>query len=100
MVIGFLTRDDYAARRGRLLVWEPAGFSTRPYTAALTDDLGLLFVADANDIDRLRREGLAELPLLLRQRRCDQYILKTMEALEAAGLGEFIENLGLNFPIH
>jgi len=47
-----------------------------------------------------REDAVADNRLLLRQRRCDQYVLKTMAALEAAGLGEFIENLGLNFPIH
>jgi hypothetical protein len=37
---------------------------------------------------------------LIRQGRLHPYMLKTMDELEAAGLAEFVEDLGLVFPKH
>jgi hypothetical protein len=37
---------------------------------------------------------------LVRQGRLHPYMLKTMDELEAAGLVEFVEDLGLVFPKH
>lgn len=104
VAIGFLQRHEYCARSGTLLVWEMgvqglrAAF--RAYDGTVDSDIGLLFVANATELERLGRDGLTALPLMVRQRRCDQYILKTLKVMEDAGLGDFIEDIGLNFPIH
>jgi len=37
---------------------------------------------------------------LVRQGKLDPYMLKTMGQLEAAGLADFVEDLGLTFPKH
>lgn len=104
VAVGLLQRQDYCAGKGTLLVWElhtdGLHASYRPYSGKNPQDLGLLLVADAADLQRLRSEGLASLALMIRQRRFDPYILKTMDALEEAGLADFVEDLGLNFPIH
>ena len=104
MAIGLLQREDYRSGKGTMLVWELGAegmhATCRPYGGKNPQDLGLLFVADADDLATLRSEGLACLASMIRRRRFDPYMLKTMAALEAAGLAEFVEDLGLNFPIH
>lgn len=102
--VGLLRRADYQAQCGTLLVWESAGAGMsaafRPYTGRAPDDLALLLIAAPAELLTLCAQGLAQLPAMIRKGRLDPFILKTMAQLEAAGLGDFIEALGLNFPVH
>ncbi|MFZ5510983.1 MAG: hypothetical protein ACOZCP_13115 [Pseudomonadota bacterium] len=102
--IGFLGRADHGARRGRLLPWPPAeggGPSRwRDYRGEAEDDLGLLLVLDEAEAVSLCREGLAFLPTMVRRGKALPYVLRSADELEAAGLMEFVEDLGLVFPKH
>jgi hypothetical protein len=102
--IGLLRREDFAARRGTLLLWrcgdEGCQADLREYNGAAGDDVAVLLVADDAALAALREGGWAPLPALIRQGRLHPYMLKTMDELEEAGLAEFVEDLGLVFPKH
>lgn len=102
--IGLLRRDDFAARRGTLLLWrrdaEGCRADLREYSGAAGGDVAVLLVADDEALAALREGGWAPLPALIRQGRLHPYMLKTMDELEEAGLAEFVEDLGLVFPKH
>lgn len=102
--IGLLRRDDYAARRGTLLLWrsnaEGCRAVLREYNGAVGDDVAVLLVADAEAVAALREGGLAPLPALIRQGHLHPYMLKTMGELEEAGLAGFVEDLELAVPRH
>ena len=102
--IGLLRRADFAARRGTLLLWRSESDGCRAvlreYSGAAGEDVAVLLVADGDALTALREGGWASLPGLIRQGRLHPYMLKTMDELEAAGLAEFVEDLGLVFPKH
>ena len=102
--IGLLRRDEFAARRGTLLLWrsdtEGCRADLREYSGEAGDDVAVLLVADTEALAALREAGWAPLPALIRQGRLHPYMLKTMDELEAAGLAGFIEDLRLAFPKH
>lgn len=102
--IGLLRRDDFAARRGTLLLWrsddDGCRALLREYSGAAGDDVAVLLVADADALAPLREGGWAVLPGMIRRGRLSPYILKTMDELEAAGLAEFVEDLELAVPRH
>lgn len=102
--IGLLRRDDFTARCGTLLVWrsgsEGCRAVLREYNGRAGEDVAVLLVADGDALTALREDGWAPLPGLIRQGRLHPYMLKTMDELEAAGLAEFVEDLGLVFPKH
>ena len=102
--IGLLRRDDFTARSGTLLLWrsdsEGCRAVLREYSGRAGEDVAVLLVADRDALMALREDGWAPLPGLIRQGRLHPYMLKTMDELEAAGLAEFVEDLGLVFPKH
>lgn len=102
--IGLLRREDFGARRGTLLLCggkNGHGRATlREYSGAAGADVAVLLVGDDAALLALREQGWAPLPGLVRQGRLHPYMLKTMDELEAAGLAEFVEDLGLVFPRH
>jgi hypothetical protein len=102
--IGLLHRDDFAARRGTLLLWRHTAdgcrADLREYSGVAGDDVAVLLVADSETLTALREGGWVLLPTLVRQGRLHPYMLKTMDALQEAGLADFVEALGLVFPRH
>jgi len=62
--------------------------------------VAVLLVADREALTALREDGWSPLQAMIRQGRLHPYMLKTMDELEAAGLAEFVEDLGLVFPKH
>ncbi len=102
--VGLLRRDDFAARRGTLLLWRSGSdgcrADLREYSGEAGEDVAVLLVADAEALAALREGGWAPLPALIRQGRLHPYMLKTLDELEEAGLAEFVEDLGLVFPKH
>lgn len=102
--IGVLRREDFAARRGSLLLWKWQGDGmralTRNYAGTLDPDLAVLLVVDPAAAATLQQQGLATLRAMVRQGAVHPYILKTMDQLEAGGLEDFIEDLWLTAPHH
>jgi len=102
--VGVLTKDDFAARAGRVLVWRgtPSGASValRDYRGAFDADVAMLLVADADALAAVLADGLPQVPQLVRRGRLHPYMLRTLEDLEDAGLADFVEDFGLVFPRH
>jgi hypothetical protein len=102
--IGVLRRNEFAARRGTLLFWrftaDGLQVDFQEYRGDLGNDAAVLLVADEEAVDTLRTRGLAAIPSLVRLGRLHPYMLKTMDELEAAGLADFVEDMGLTFPKH
>ena len=102
--IGVLRREDFIARKGRMLVWqgEISGMRAlaRDYAGEAGADLAVLLVADHPAVQILQTQGLSSLRALVHRNKLQPYILKTMDQLQAAGLEDFIEELGLMFPKH
>lgn len=102
--IGVLGKEDFASRRGKLLLWRGTAqavlVSLREYNGEPDADVAMLLVADDDALQALLAQGLAMIPLVVRRGKLLPYMLKTMNELEAAGLADFVEDLGLVFPKH
>lgn len=102
--IGVIRKADHAARQGTLLLWRAAAAGVRAvvrdYGGDPGEDVALLLVADDEALAALRAQGMTAVPSLVRRGGLLPYVLKTLEQLEAAGLAEFVEDLGLVFPKH
>lgn len=102
--VAVVTRDDYAARRGNVLVWRGTGdgarTEVRAYDGRLAADVAMLLVADPEALGALLAAGLAEVPHLVRRGKLHPYMLMTLDGLDAVGLADFVEDFGLVFPRH
>jgi len=103
-LIGVLTKEDFAARRGSVLVWRGTGdgacVALRGYDGEFGADVAMLLVADRDALAAVLADGLAQVPPLVRCGKLHPYMLRTLEALEDAGLADFVEDFGLVFPRH
>lgn len=102
--VGVLTKHDFAARHGSVLVWRGTGdgasVALRGYDGEFGDDVAMLLVADRDALAELLADGLAQAAPLVRCGKLHPYMLRTLEALEDAGLSDFVEDFGLVFPRH
>ncbi|CAI07281.1 hypothetical protein [Aromatoleum aromaticum] len=102
--IGVLTKEDFAARHGRVLVWrgtfEGANVTLRSYRGDFDADVAMLLVADRDALAAVLADGLAQVAPLVRRGKLHPYMLRTLEDLEDAGLSDFVEDFGLVFPRH
>ncbi len=102
--VGVLTREEFAARQGRVLVWrataEGVRVALRHYGGEVDADVAMLLVAPPEAIGAVLADGLAQVPRLVRRGRLDPYMLRSLEELEDAGLADFVEDFGLVFPRH
>lgn len=102
--IGLLRRQDFSACSGSLLLFRGGAqgmrASLRAYSGEAGADVGVLLVVGAEAIPALQTQGLGAARTLLRQGRVHPYMLKTLEQLEADGLADFVEDLGLTHPKH
>lgn len=102
--VGVLTKHDFAARRGSVLVWRGTGDGASValcgYDGEFGDDVAMLLVADRDALAELLADGLAQVAPLVRCGKLHPYMLRTLEALEDVGLSDFVEDFGLVFPRH
>lgn len=102
--IGVLRRNEFVARLGTLLLWsgKAGGMQAvfREYHGDAGSDVAVLLVADEDAVQTLRARGLASIPVLVRTGKLHPYMLKTLDELEAAGLADFVEDMGLTYPKH
>ena len=102
--VGVLTKDDFAARHGILLVWrgtdDGTSVSLRAYSGTFDPDLAILLVVEPEALHELVAAGLARAPQLARSGRMHPYMLMSLDNLEDAGLSDPVEALGLVFPRH
>ena len=102
--IGLLRKEAFAAGQGSLMILrkEASGMRAlvREYSGEPGADVMILLVLNAAALETLQTHGLICARALVRQGGLQPYILKTMDELEAAGMEDFIEDLGLTFPTH
>ena len=102
--IGLLRKETFTTRKGSLVILRNETSGMRALIAEYSGepglDVALLLVVDAAAAASLQTHGLASARALVRQGSLQPYILKTMDELEAAGMDNFIEDLGLTFPKH
>ncbi len=90
---------------GDMLRWEVTADGMRaalvPYRGFQNARVDLLFVAEADALDRLRSDiGDETLPLIKRQIRAGAimfFVMRTKHELQDAGYEEFLDSLGLAF---
>jgi hypothetical protein len=104
LAVAFVGPDDFAAKCGTAWMWWPDGHEPsvehRDYAGGSSPDWGLLLVISEAALDSLGTEGESCIALLVRRGEIRPFLLQPMEILEAAGLGDLIETLGLAFPRH
>lgn len=102
--LGFVRQSDFDANSGEMVVWTARrhGFEIvqRRYEGTPTPELSLLMVLGPDALAGLREHGPAALSGLVRRGQIRPFVLQPPDALEAAGLEDFIERLGLAFPRH
>ncbi|HNQ57858.1 MAG: hypothetical protein DPW12_09900 [Rhodocyclaceae bacterium] len=94
-----------AGGSGDMLRWEVTADGMRasvvPYLGFQDAKVDLLFVAEAEALDKLRADiGEATLPLMKRQIRAGSimfFVMRTKYELQDAGYEEFLDSLGLAF---
>lgn len=102
--VALLRSEDFACGRGTMLLLAGEGASAAPllapYDPACHARLGLLLVADEPALAALLEAGAAVLPALVRRGGLRPFVLRPFDELDAAGLAEFVDELGLVFPRH
>lgn len=102
--VALLRSEDFARGCGTMLLLTGDGAAAIPmlteYDSACHGSLGLLLVADGPAVAALLDEGWTCLPALVRRGALRAFVLRTLDELEAAGLAEFVDDLGLVFPRH
>lgn len=104
LAVAFIDSADYAAKRGQAWLWWPGSRAraTGPvaFDGRFPADWGLLLVMNDTAIARVGADGTACMAHLARLLEIKPFVLQQRDALEAAGILEFIEALELATPKH
>ena len=102
--VAFVASEDFASNSGSAWLWRPGSASRQPevqaYSGGSAPDWGMLLVLGESALDTLRAEGDPGIAALVRRGEIRPFLLRDAATLEAAGLADFIESLGLAFPRH
>ncbi|MDP2821230.1 MAG: hypothetical protein Q8O52_00925 [Sulfuritalea sp.] len=102
--VAFVGNEDFAAKSGSAWLWRPGSASRnierQDYTGGSAPDWGMLLVVSESAVDTLCAEGDSCIAPLVRRGEIRPFLLQRTDILEAAGLSDFIESLGLVFPGH
>lgn len=103
LAVAFVDSDDYASKSGSAWLWWPDG--SRPavrsgFDGRFPPEWGMLLVMSEAALDALCVEGALSLPGLVRRLQIKPFLLQQRDALEAAGILDFIESLELATPKH
>lgn len=104
LAVAFVGSDDYAAKNGSAWLWWPGG-QGRPveqcdYDGRFPADWGMLMVMSEAALDAVCAEGDSCMAGLVRRGKIMPFLLQQRDALEAAGILDFIEALELATPKH
>jgi hypothetical protein len=102
--VAFVSSEDFASKSGSAWLWRPGAASrqpeSQPYAGGAAQDWDMLLVASGPALDTLCAEGEACIAALVRRGEIRPFLLRDAASLEALGLGDFVESLGLAFPRH
>lgn len=104
LAVAFVGSDDYAAKNGSAWLWWP-GSRGRPverydYDGRFPADWGMLLVMSEAALETVCAEGDSCMAGLVRRGKIMPFLLQQRDALEAAGILDFIEALELATPKH
>ncbi|MCK9382635.1 MAG: hypothetical protein M0P95_16415 [Sulfuritalea sp.] len=104
LAVAFVASDDYAAKSGSAWLWWP-GRHGRPveqcdYDGRFPVDWGMLLVMSEAALEAVCAEGESCMAGLVRRGKIMPFLLQQRDALEAAGILDFIESLELATPKH
>ena len=103
LAVAFVDADDYASKRGSAWLWWPDG--SRPagrcdFDGRFPPEWGMLLVMSEAALQTVCAEGESSMAGLVRRLQIKPFLLQQRDALEAAGILEFIETLELATPKH
>lgn len=102
--LAFVASEDFASRSGSAWLWRPGTASRQPesqaYAGGSRQDWDMLLVLGESALAMLRAAGDFSIAALVRRGEIRPFLLRDAATLEAAGLADFIESLGLAFPRH
>lgn len=103
LAVAFVDSDDYAAKGGSAWLWWPDG--SRPamrcnFDGRFPAEWGMLLVMGEAALETVCAEGEACMAGLVRRLQIKPFLLQERNALEAAGILDFIESLELATPKH
>ena len=104
LAVAFVGSGDFAAKSGSAWLWWP-GSQGRPvqqcdYDGGFPADWGMLLVMSETALETVCAEGESCMAGLVRRGKIMPYLLQQRDALEAAGILDFIEALELATPKH
>lgn len=104
LAVAFVGSDDHAAKNGSAWLWWP-GSQGRPvercdYDGRFPADWGMLMVMSEAALETVCAEGDSCMAGLVRRGKIMPFLLRQRDALEAAGILDFIEALELATPKH
>ena len=104
LAVALISSDDFAAKAGSAWLWWPDRLG-RPvqhcdYDGRFPAEWGMLLVVSEAALETVSAQGESCLPGLVRRGAIKPFLLQQRDALEAAGLIDFIETLELATPKH
>ena len=104
LAVAFVGNEDFAAKHGSAWLWWPGspgrGAQRCDFDGRFAADWGMLLVVSEVALEAVCAEGESCMAGQVRRGRIMPFLLQQMEALEAAGLTDFLESLELATPKH
>lgn len=102
LAVAFVSDADYAAKTGSAWLWWPdrQGVQRCDYDGRFPAQWGMLLVMSEAALAAVCTEGEACMAGLVRRGKIMPFLLQQRDALEAAGILDFIEALELATPKH
>lgn len=103
LAVAFVDADDYAAKSGPAWLWWPDGrhaAAKSGFEGHYPPEWGMLLVMSEAAVEAVCSEGGTAMAGLVRRLQIKPFLLQQRDALEAAGILDFIESLELATPKH
>lgn len=104
LAVVFVGSDDFSAKTGSAWIWWPGSplqpVQRQDYKGEYRANWGMLLVMSEAALETVSVQGESCLAGLVRRGEIKPFLLQQRDALEAAGLIDFIETLELATPKH
>ncbi|MDP2825377.1 MAG: hypothetical protein Q8O52_22185 [Sulfuritalea sp.] len=103
LAVAFVDAEDYASKVGSAWLWWPDGSQPAArcdFDGRFPPQWGMLLVMSEAALETLCAEGESCMAGLVRRLQIKPFLLQQRDALEAAGIMDFIETLELATPKH
>jgi hypothetical protein len=103
LAVAFVDAEDYATKSGSAWLWWPDGrraAAKADFDGRFPPEWGMFLVMSEAAVEAVCAEGAAAMAGLVRRLQIKPFLLQQRDALEAAGILDFIESLELATPKH